>query len=102
MISKCFGDTVFPTITRIAIMKFGMYAYLKFFNDTIASAINDDSSAMAWMKNFGSPSGIPKAPTMDIDIRTETRYFLTSFILISSLVSCLLKLIVLVEIQNMS
>ncbi len=75
MISKCFGEAVFPIITMPAIMKFGMYAYLKFFNESIASVINDDSNAMAWMKNFGSPSGMPKAPTMHIDTRTETRYF---------------------------
>lgn len=47
MISKCFGDMVFPVITMQAIMKFGMYAYLKFFNEMIVNTINDDSNAMA-------------------------------------------------------
>ena len=52
-----------------------MYAYLKFFSDIIASTINADSSAMAGMKNLGSPNGIPKAPTMQMDTRTVTKYF---------------------------
>ncbi len=55
-------------------MKLGMYAYLKFFQDTIANIANADSREMAWMKNLGSPNGIPKAPTMQIDIRTATPY----------------------------
>ena len=84
MISKCFGDAVFPIITTPAIIKFGMYAYLKFLNDSTASTINDDSNAMAWMKNFGSPNGMPKAPTMQIDTRTETRYFWILLILVSN------------------
>jgi len=84
MISKCFGDMVFPTITMHAIMKFGMYAYLKFLNEIIASAINDDSSVMACTKNFGSPNGIPKAPTIQIDTRTETRHFLGFLNLVSN------------------
>jgi len=74
MISKCFGEVVLPTMTIPAIMKFGMYAYRKFLNETIASAINDDSSMIAGIRNFGSPSGMPKAPTIQVDTRTATRY----------------------------
>jgi len=74
MISKCFGDVVLPAMTTPAIMKFGMYAYLKFLNETIVSAINDDSKMIAGIRNFGSPSGMPKAPTIQIDARTATRY----------------------------
>lgn len=75
MISKCFGDTVLPMITMMAIMKFGMYAYLKFLNEIAVNAINDNSNMMASVKNFGAPRGIPKAPTMQIAARVETRYF---------------------------
>jgi hypothetical protein len=74
MISKCFGEVVLPTMTIPAIMKFGMYAYRKFLNETIASAINDDSSMIAGIRNFGSPSGMPKAPTIQVDMRIATRY----------------------------
>jgi len=73
MISKCLGDMVLPAMTVHAIMKFGMYAYLKFFNEITVSAINDDSSAMAGIRNFGSPIGIPKAPTIQTDARIATR-----------------------------
>ena len=75
MISKCFGDTVLPMITIIAIIKFGMYAYLKFLNEITVNAINDNSNMIASVKNFGAPKGIPKAPTMQIATRVETRYF---------------------------
>jgi len=75
MISKCFGDTVLPMITITAIIKFGMYAYLKFLNEITVNAINDNSNMIASVKNFGAPKGIPKAPTMQIATRVETRYF---------------------------
>jgi len=75
MISKCFGDTVLPMITIMAIIKFGMYAYLKFLNEITVNAINDISNMIASVKNFGAPKGIPKAPTMQIATRVETRYF---------------------------
>ena len=47
MISICLGETVFPTITSIAMTKFGMHAYLKFFAEIMASAINENSRANA-------------------------------------------------------
>ena len=75
MISKCFGDTVFPMMTIMAIIKFGMYAYLKFLNEITVNAINDSSNMVASAKNFGAPRGIPKAPTMQIAARVETKYF---------------------------
>ena len=98
MISKCFGDVVLPAMTIPAIMKFGMYAYLKFFNEITVSAINDDSSAMAGIRNFGSPNGMPKAPTIQTDARTATRYLLVLFILISILLPYLIKLIISTEL----
>ena len=75
MISKCFGDTVLPMMTMMAITKFGTYAYLKFLNEITVNAINDNSNMMASAKNFGEPRGIPKAPTIHIAIKMETRYF---------------------------
>ena len=75
MISKCLGDIVLPMITMMAIMKFGMYAYLKFLNEIAVNMINDNSNVMASVKNFGAPKGIPKAPTMQMATRVETRYF---------------------------
>ena len=75
MISKCLGDIVLPMITMIAIMKFGMYAYLKFLNEIAVNMINDNSNVMASVKNLGAPKGIPKAPTMQMATRVETRYF---------------------------
>ena len=75
MISKCFGDIVLPMMTMMAIIKFGMYAYLKFLNEITVNMINDNSNMIASKKNFGEPSGIPKAPTTQIAARIETRYF---------------------------
>lgn len=75
MISMCFGENVLPAITIPPIMKLGMYEYLKFFADTIASAINENSKENAWSKNFGSPKGMPNAPTIHIATRTKTTVF---------------------------
>ena len=75
MISICLGEIVLPTITSIAMMKFGMYAYLKFFAETMASATNENSRANASTKNLGSPNGIPNAPVMQTAARTKTTPF---------------------------
>ncbi len=75
MISICFGETVLPTITIVAIMKFGMYAYRKFFAEIMARATNENSSENAWMRNLGSPNGIPNAPVIQTAARTTTTLF---------------------------
>jgi hypothetical protein len=75
MISICLGDTVFPTITMLAIMKFGMHVYLKFFAEITARTIKENSRENASTRNLGSPNGIPNAPVMLIDVRTRTTTF---------------------------
>ena len=82
MISRCFGEKVLPAITNPAITKLGMYAYLKFFADMIASVTNENSKENAGSKNFGSPKGIPNAPTIHIATSNKTTDFWILFILI--------------------
>ena len=55
MISRCFGDAVFPMITIIAIIMFGISTYRNLQNDNAVKATNADSSAMAFVRNFGFP-----------------------------------------------
>lgn len=71
----CFGDTVLPIITIPAMTKFGMYAYLNFLALRNANAIKDASSEKDCIMNFGSPIGIPNAPTTDIAPNTMTSDF---------------------------
>jgi hypothetical protein len=75
MISICLGDTVFPIITMMAIIKFGMYAYLIFFAEITARAIKENSRENASTRNFGSPNGIPNAPVIQTAVRTRTTHF---------------------------
>ena len=75
MISVCFGDMVFPEMTRHAIMMFGMSAYLILFTDKTVRATNDSSNAMPSAINLGSPSGMPSTPTTLIAIKTAITFF---------------------------
>ena len=75
MISVCFGDIVFPEMTRHAIMMFGMRAYLIFFTDKIVRATNDISNVIPSAINLGSPSGMPSTPVTLIAIKTAITFF---------------------------
>ena len=62
MISRCFGDAVFPMITIIVIIMFGINTYRNLQNDNAVKATNADSSAMAFVRNFGFPIWMPVIP----------------------------------------
>jgi len=94
---------VLPTITVVAMMKFGMYAYLKFFVVIMASIANENSRANAWTRNLGSPNGIPNAPVMQTATRTETTHFWIRFIFDLKCICILNKIdYKLAKIQNIS
>ena len=75
IISMCLGEAVFPMITTIAIIMFGTSVCLNLQDDKIAKIIKADSSAMAFVTNFGLPIGIPIIPIMLIEIKITTIIF---------------------------
>ena len=75
MISRCFGEVVFPRITIIAIAIFGISVYLNLQNDNTAKTINAISRNMAFATNLGFPILMPITPITLIETKIRIIVF---------------------------